>query len=84
MSFGQLDVQSSESTCPDYVFSMSDPASISTPMDPMFQFDGSQLSFIDPNDLSRAGTYTVRAHARYDGTAAGSTTHYDHYATLDL
>ena len=63
---------------------MSDPASISTPMDPIFDFDGTQLTFTDPNDLSKTGIYNVRAHARYDGTTAGSTTHYDHFATLDI
>ena len=39
---------------------------------------------VDPNDLLKAGIYTVRVYARYDGTAAGDTTHYDQYATLDL
>lgn len=39
---------------------------------------------IDPNDLLKAGTYNLRAYARYDGTAGGNAAHYDQYATLDL
>ena len=39
---------------------------------------------IDPNDLLKAGTYNLRAYARYDGTAGGIAAHYDQYATLDL
>ena len=84
VTFGQLDVQSTELTCPDYLFYMSDPSSISTLMDPIFDFDGTQLYFTDTNDLSKTGIYNLRAHARYDGTVAGSRTHYDHFATLDI
>lgn len=50
----------------------------------MFQFDGTQLDFIDPGDLTKAGIYPMKAYARYDGTDGGDSTHYTQYATLDI
>ena len=42
----------------------------------MFEFDGTQLDFIDPVDLTKASTYNMKAYARYDGTVGGDLTHY--------
>ena len=84
MHFDQSVVESTESYCPDFIFVVADPNDINTPTDPMFQFDGTQLEFIDPNDLVKSGFQRVRAYARYDGTIGGDTSHYDHYATIDL
>ena len=77
-------MQSSESYCPNFVFTMADPSDISVAVDPIFQFDGATLTMIDPYDLLKAGIYNLRAYARYDGTAGGNTAHYDQYATIDL
>ena len=66
------------------MFTVVDPTSRNSINDKVFSFDGVALTYIDKNDLSKAGTYILRAYARYDGTVGGNADHYDQYATLRL